>query len=240
MPTFGRKLPKGPGAPRLTGRRKQAADLLEQLAKVGGGRGTMQTPAGPQIAQPGTITRLGRTPAGGLPAAVGSAAGTVDGVTDAGFSQESAFAGTIQEWDTTFQGWNVTTGAVAGSTLIPWIVVDGVWMPLAGGGGEPEADAIVVVAITAASGKHYGTGEARIYTDDGTSTGIPDPNYPDPVIVKSWFIGGSVAVNTHIEIARRGEAWRLLSADCAPAAQGGSPFPSEVYPREIFPPGVFA
>jgi hypothetical protein len=75
MGIFGKHPPRPPVAGTVGLRQKRTLDIVEQLSRIGGGRGITWTPFGPGITQPGTAVKIGRTPAGGIPGRVGGVLG---------------------------------------------------------------------------------------------------------------------------------------------------------------------
>ena len=124
---IGRRLPRPPSGAQLPARQREAMAMLERLSRIRGGRGTMQTPAGPFIAQPGVPIRIGMTPSGGIPAASGSTFTAVN-VADCSIVLNSTYRATLQTWDTTFPGFNLSQQPAAGDTLTLYELLWGIWV----------------------------------------------------------------------------------------------------------------
>jgi hypothetical protein len=58
MPIFGKGPPRPPAGVQVPMRQRESLDILRKLSQMGGGRGVMWSPSGPQILQPGTTIRL--------------------------------------------------------------------------------------------------------------------------------------------------------------------------------------
>jgi hypothetical protein len=125
---IGRRIKRGGARTRPTGRELNASlELIEKLSRVSGGKGTTWTPAGPLLARDGSILRLGVTGAGGVDARDGDAFSGAD-VSDASLSFTSATQLRLQTWSTTFTGFNLSSGAIAGNALTIWALLLGAWV----------------------------------------------------------------------------------------------------------------
>jgi hypothetical protein len=107
--------------------------LLERLGRHRGGRGTLCTPAGAFDYQPGILIRIGYTGSDGIAAANGGDDGLVGSdVTDASLivNDRNPYAATIQTWESTYIGFNLSSQPVAGNTLIISEWLWGVWVTI--------------------------------------------------------------------------------------------------------------
>jgi hypothetical protein len=116
-----------PGAAKLNA----SAELLRRLGNLRTGGAMMMTPAGPMGGQEGKIIRLGMTGPDGIPALVGSQM-TGAYVTDVSLivSAQDPLSGTVQTWEDTYVGWNLSSQPVAGSTLIISLFTQAMWLTI--------------------------------------------------------------------------------------------------------------
>jgi hypothetical protein len=83
-------------------------------------------------------------------------------------------------------------------------------------------EGVVTTAITPfnSSASTYGQGYVQPYIDTFNSNtnsyaAGADPAFPSPVLTLNWFANsGTVAVNTHVQIAWRNGNWRYAGGDC--------------------------
>ena len=101
-----------------------AAKVLEQLSRIQGGRGVMQTPAGPLMGRDGALYRLGVC-AGISARVVPQGQTSPDGTTiaaglanDASIDLTSADAATIRVQQTSFPAWNLSQQPITTGSLI--------------------------------------------------------------------------------------------------------------------------
>jgi hypothetical protein len=75
--------------------------------------------------------------------------------------------------------------------------------------------AVVTTAITAGTSSTYGSGAARVKTDDGSGGKIDDLAYPDPVtVLNGYTASGTIAVGKAITISWRNGKFLLVGCDC--------------------------
>lgn len=102
--------------------------LLDQLAKLRGGRGVVWAPFGPQILQPGTQFRIGQTDSGGIPARNGNTLGYSDGVSEVYVTLNGPGNATIHTNDLAFEGFNLSSSAIAGNAYTIYALIWNIWI----------------------------------------------------------------------------------------------------------------
>lgn len=75
MAIFGKSPPSPPAGVRVPRRQRAVLDVVRQLSQIGGGRGVVWSPSGPQIMPEGTKIRIGQS-SGPIPARTGSSLGS--------------------------------------------------------------------------------------------------------------------------------------------------------------------
>ena len=132
---FGKRFPDRQPGRKVTPAAIRAPDrFLEQLAHLRGGRGTLWTPFGPQITQPGLSLRMGITGSDGIPAASG---GAQSGDTNLGYSADvgdcyititQRGSAVLTAGQSTFDGYNLSTSAVAANTNTIYMFLWNAWI----------------------------------------------------------------------------------------------------------------
>jgi hypothetical protein len=110
-------------------------ELLQRLGSLRMGGYTAWTPAGPQGRPEGLVWRLGMTGSDGIAASSASSGGdmTIFGadVFDVDLvTSQDGYSMTLSTNTTTYIGMNLSSQAVAGSTLIISLIVEGAWMTI--------------------------------------------------------------------------------------------------------------
>lgn len=121
----GKRPPRPPASARIPRRQRAALDILEQLTRLQGGRGTMWTPAGPFIQQPGTQFRIGQTSGSGITARSGTTLGFGD-VAEVSLATTGPTAATLSSNGVTFTAFNFSAGAI-GDTAAKYVVCCLLW-----------------------------------------------------------------------------------------------------------------
>lgn len=137
MPTFHGGFPRHkPGQRHLPARQLNAPlALLERLASFRAGPGTVWTPFGPQAKGPSVLFRIGMTGGGGIPAiipATGSQDAQLKGadVFECSLDLTDPYTATLKQWQSTYVGFNLSSGAVAGNAFIISMLMLGLWMTI--------------------------------------------------------------------------------------------------------------
>jgi hypothetical protein len=108
--------------------------LLDKLSRLRGGRGTFSTPFGPMVAQPGTGFRIGITSSSGIPAGSGYSAtgditlGYAADVSDCYVSLTQPGTATVVITSQDFDGYNLSSSAVAGNALTIYMWLWNMWI----------------------------------------------------------------------------------------------------------------
>lgn len=121
----GKRPPRPPASARIPRRQRAALDILEQLTRLQGGRGTMWTPAGPFIQQPGTQFRIGQTTGSGITARSGATLG-FGTVNEASLTTTAPTAATIGAGGGSFTAFNFAAAAI-GNTAPKYVVCTLLW-----------------------------------------------------------------------------------------------------------------
>ncbi len=128
MPIFGKSPPSPPAGARVPRRQRETLAVLRQLSQLGGGRGVMWSPSGPQIVQPGTTIRMGTAPGGGIAKTTGSdlSFGTI---TESQLVQTDPTTVTVAAMTSTFTAFNLSTSQdVPDGGTVVCMLLWGVWV----------------------------------------------------------------------------------------------------------------
>jgi hypothetical protein len=127
----GRKIRRPPHHGKVPERQRQALDLLEQMTRVQGFRGGMQTPGGVFLPPPGTPMKIGQVDGGGITARSGATLG-YGTVNEACLSFTGPTAGTIQLTGNSDVVFNFAGGsAIASGKYCAYAVLWGRWVLVA-------------------------------------------------------------------------------------------------------------
>jgi hypothetical protein len=120
------------GKPILAKRLQASGRLLSELGRMAGGRGVMWSPIGPKFAQPGILIRIGQTGSDGIAARSGNTL-TGSDVADVTLTRDTRdpFTAHLEVWSgSQYPGFNLSSQAVAGNTIIISAYMFGLWMTI--------------------------------------------------------------------------------------------------------------
>lgn len=128
-------MPFGPTPARLmpgmrafpAARFNQLSGLVGRLENLSGGRGFVRTPGGTFGYREGDGWRLGTTPSAGIPARGSGGLGSAD-ITETFISRSGAGSATLTVGSNTFEGFNLSSKAVAGNALTVYGWIWGLWL----------------------------------------------------------------------------------------------------------------
>ena len=126
MPIFGKSPPRPPTGAPIGRRQKATLDVIRQLSQIGGGRGVMWSPSGPQILQPGTTIRLGYASAG-LTARSDSTLG-YGTVEEFSINQTDPTTATIKDYGVSFTAFNYSNTEIKAGKYVIVSLMWGIWV----------------------------------------------------------------------------------------------------------------